>query len=135
MANRSDRRFQILSPRMAARGRETDQPNEARGNPSRPGSSDARQAGRIYDCNRVPNRVSNSTLDTGGVHICLAERGGFEPPAPRGLLWAEFSPSLAHYSARQKASVPERICSLEIRLCSGSLRFASGLDWQRLEAH
>ena len=37
MANRSDRRFQTLSPRMAARGRETDQPNEARGNPSRPG--------------------------------------------------------------------------------------------------
>src|SRR6266481_456285 len=37
MANLSDRRFQILSPRMAARGRETDQPNEARGNPSRPG--------------------------------------------------------------------------------------------------
>jgi hypothetical protein len=28
-----------------------------------------RQAGRINDCNRVPNRVSNSTLDTGGVHI------------------------------------------------------------------
>src|SRR5437899_12813768 len=37
MANRSDRRFQILSPRMAARGRETTQTNEARGNPSRPG--------------------------------------------------------------------------------------------------
>ena len=37
MANRSDRRLQTLSPRMAARGRETDQPNEARGNPSRPG--------------------------------------------------------------------------------------------------
>src|SRR5580704_18021111 len=37
MANRSERRFQTLSPRMAARGRETDQPNEARGNPSRPG--------------------------------------------------------------------------------------------------
>ena len=37
MVNRSDRRFQTLSPRMAARGRETDQPNEARGNPSRPG--------------------------------------------------------------------------------------------------
>src|SRR5207302_1496694 len=37
MANRSDRRFQTLSPRMAARGRQTDQPNEARGNPSRPG--------------------------------------------------------------------------------------------------
>src|SRR6516165_5755353 len=37
MANRSDRRFQTLSPRMAARGRQTDQQNEARGNPSRPG--------------------------------------------------------------------------------------------------
>src|SRR5579864_205028 len=37
MANRSDRRFQTLSPRMAARGRLTDQQNEARGNPSRPG--------------------------------------------------------------------------------------------------
>ena len=33
--------------------------------------------------------------------------------------------SLAHYSARQKASVPERICSPGIRLCSGCLRFAS----------
>src|SRR6266851_8523823 len=37
MANRADRRFQTLSPRMAARGRQTDQQNEARGNPSRPG--------------------------------------------------------------------------------------------------
>src|SRR6202047_5446564 len=37
MANRSDRRFQTLSPRMAARDRQTDQQNEARGNPSRPG--------------------------------------------------------------------------------------------------
>ena len=37
MVNRSDRRFQTLSPRMAARGCETDQQNEARGNPSRPG--------------------------------------------------------------------------------------------------
>ena len=34
-------------------------------------------------------------------------------------------PSLAHYSARQKASVLERICSPGIRLCFGSLRFAS----------
>jgi hypothetical protein len=55
----------------------------------------------------------------------LAERGGFEPPVPRGLLWAEFGPSLADYSARQKASVLERICSPGIRLCFGSLRFAS----------
>src|ERR1700682_5766287 len=73
MVNRSDRRFQTLSPtraREAARLIE----NEARGNPSRPGaSSDARQAGRIYDCNRVPNRVCNSTLDTGGVHVCVAD--------------------------------------------------------------
>src|ERR1700730_10140784 len=37
MANRSGWSFQTLSPRMAARGRQTDQQNEARGNPSRPG--------------------------------------------------------------------------------------------------
>jgi hypothetical protein len=37
---------------------------------------------RIYDCKRVPNRVSNSTLDTGGVHICVAEGGEFELPVP-----------------------------------------------------
>src|SRR6202022_513822 len=65
MGNRSDRRFQTLSPtraREAARLIE----NEARGNPSRPGaSSDARQAGRIYDCNRVPHRVCTSTLARG----------------------------------------------------------------------
>jgi hypothetical protein len=30
----------------------------------------------------------------------LAERGGFEPSVPRGLLWTEFGPSLAHYSVR-----------------------------------
>jgi hypothetical protein len=41
----------------------------------------------------------------------LAERGGFEPPVPRGLLWAEFDPNLARYSARPKASVLERICA------------------------
>ena len=86
MVNRSDRRFQTLSPtraREAARLIE----NEARGNPSRPGaSSDARQAGRIYDCNRVPHRVCTFTLARGEVHTCLAERDGFEPsymdPAP-----------------------------------------------------
>src|SRR3984893_16896388 len=111
MANRSDRRFQTLSPRMAARGRQTDQQNEARGNPSRPrASSDARRAGRIYDCNRVPNRVCTATLARGGVHICLAERGGYEPPVPLGFVWAEFGLSLAQYSARIKASVLERIC-------------------------
>jgi hypothetical protein len=55
----------------------------------------------------------------------MAERGGFEPAVPRGLLRTEFGPSLARYSARQKASVLERICSPRIRLCFGSLRFAS----------
>ena len=55
----------------------------------------------------------------------LAERGGFEPPVPLGLTWAEFGPSLAHYSARIKASVLERICSPGVRLCFGSLRFPS----------
>jgi hypothetical protein len=46
----------------------------------------------------------------------LAERVGFEPPVPLGLAWAEFGPSLAHYSARIKASVLERICSPGVRL-------------------
>jgi hypothetical protein len=55
----------------------------------------------------------------------LAERHGFEPPVPRGLIWAEFGPSVAHYSVRIKAFVLERICSLRIRLCFGSLRFSS----------
>jgi hypothetical protein len=55
----------------------------------------------------------------------LLERGGFEPPVPRGFMRAEFGPSLAHYSARKKASVLERICSPGIRLYFGSLRFPS----------
>jgi hypothetical protein len=62
----------------------------------------------------------------------MVEGSGFEPPVPRGLLWAKFSASLAHYSARQKASVPERICLPGIRLCSGCLRFAS---FARLKAN
>jgi len=66
MANRSDRRLANLSPtraREAARLIE----NEARGNPSRPGaSSDARQAGRIYDCNRVPHRVDTALASDDG---------------------------------------------------------------------
>src|ERR1700730_5221569 len=37
MANRSGWSFQNPAPRRAARGRQTDQQNEARGNPSRPG--------------------------------------------------------------------------------------------------
>ena len=41
----------------------------------------------------------------------LAERGGFEPPVPRGLLWARIRPEFGEYSARQKAYALERICS------------------------
>ena len=55
----------------------------------------------------------------------LTERRRFEPPVPRGFIRAEFGPSLAHYSARMKASVLERICSPVVRLCFGSLRFPS----------
>ena len=62
------------------------------------------------------NRINPGDLDS------LAERGGFEPPVPRGLLWAEFGPCLAHHSARPKASAPERICSPGIRLCFSSFR-------------
>jgi hypothetical protein len=53
----------------------------------------------------------------------MAERGGFEPSVPLGLALAEFGPSLAHYSARIKASVLERICSPGVWLCFESLRF------------
>jgi hypothetical protein len=74
---------------------------------------------RLISCATLPGLRMPQTRDS------LPEQGGFEPPVPRGLLWAEFSASLAHYSARQKASVPERICSPGIRLCSGCLRFAS----------
>lgn len=55
----------------------------------------------------------------------LVERGRFEPPVPLGCIWAEFGPSSAHYSARIKASVLERICSPGVRLYFGSLRFPS----------
>jgi hypothetical protein len=59
----------------------------------------------------------------------LAERVGFEPPVPLGLAWAEFGPSVAHYSAQIKASVLERICSPRVRLWFGSLRFPSFAGW------
>jgi len=59
------------------------------------------------------------------IAYCLAERGGFEPPRPFRIRGAEFNPRLAHYSARKKASVMERTCSPEIRLCLDSLRFSS----------
>jgi hypothetical protein len=34
---------------------------------------------------------------------CLAEQGAFEPLVPLELIWAEFGPSLAHYSTRNKS--------------------------------
>jgi hypothetical protein len=67
--------------------------------------------------NRPPRRLFRSSLaELQTEKDSLAERGGFEPPVPRGLLWAEFGPSLARYSTRIKASVLERICSLGVRL-------------------
>jgi hypothetical protein len=41
----------------------------------------------------------------------VAERGGFEPPVPREILWPEFCPLFADYLAQEKAAVLERICS------------------------
>ena len=55
----------------------------------------------------------------------LAERSGFELPVPLGFIWSEFGPSKAHYSARIKASMLERICSPVVRLYFGSFRFPS----------
>src|ERR1700730_16495543 len=83
MANRSDRRFQTLSPRMAARGRQTDQQNEARGNPSRPGLhlTPDKQAGYMTATEfQIASAIQ--PLHAGGVHICVAERGEFELPVP-----------------------------------------------------
>jgi hypothetical protein len=43
-------------------------------------------------------------------------------------------PQFGDLFGRQKASVPERICSLGIRLCSGSLRFASFARLKKADA-
>jgi hypothetical protein len=55
----------------------------------------------------------------------MAERGGFEPPVPLRLTWAEFDPSSGHYYVQIRASVLERICSPGVRPYFGSLRFPS----------
>jgi hypothetical protein len=47
------------------------------------------------------------------------------PRCREGFYGRNSGPSLAHYSTRMKASALERICSLRIRLCFGSLRFLS----------
>ena len=81
MANRSDRRFQTLSPRMAARGRQTDQQNEARGNPSRPGLhlTPDKQAGYMT-ATEFQIASALQPLHAGGAHIWMAERSEFELP-------------------------------------------------------
>ena len=83
MVNRSDRRFQTLSPRMAARGRQTDQQNEARGNPSRPGLhlTPDKQAGYMT-ATEFQIASALRPLHAGGVHIWLAEGSEFELPVP-----------------------------------------------------
>ena len=52
-------------------------------------------------------------------------RGGFEPPVPRGLLWAGIRPEFGALSARQKAPVLENLFALGFGFASalsGSLR-------------
>jgi hypothetical protein len=56
---------------------------------------------------RARARISSDSLRNTKTMDCMVERGGFEPPVPLALTWAELGPSLAHYSARIKASVLE----------------------------
>src|SRR5258708_27095945 len=58
---------------------------------------------------RLPSFIApkfvSSAVDAAWVSVrtdSLAEREGFEPWVPRGLLWAELGTSLAHHSAPQK---------------------------------
>jgi len=65
MVNRSDRRFQTLSPAMAREAVRLIVERSARKSIKAWASSDARQAGRIYDCNRVPKSRLQFTLARG----------------------------------------------------------------------
>jgi hypothetical protein len=75
-----------------------------------------RIAVKDYEMPDEPCRVLTATFLLRPFHVgradlrcdSLREREGFEPSVPQGFLWAEFVPSLAHYSARRKASVLER---------------------------
>ncbi len=78
-----------------------------------------------YDRSPVPSQVREAahTCEFRGVlqrvpkiADWLAERGRFEPPRPLRIRWAEFNPSLAHYSARIRASMLERIVRLDSAL-------------------
>ena len=83
MVNRSDRRFQTLSPRMAARGRETDQPKEARGNPSRPGLhlTPDKQAGYMTATEFQIAPAIQPLTRAGSIYMWRAD-SPYEPPSP-----------------------------------------------------
>src|SRR6202048_3956212 len=109
MANRSDRRFQTLSPRMAARGRQTDQQNEARGNPSRPGLhlTPDKQAG--YMTATVFQIASAIQPLTRAGSIYAWRRGlDLELPSPLTVRSSQFWRNLARYSAAKQAAQLER---------------------------
>ena len=58
----------------------------------------------------------------------MAEGGGFEPPRPFGVRWAEFGPKLGHYSAREEPSVLRELVSpdsaVQVSLCFHFFRYA-----------
>jgi hypothetical protein len=58
-----------------------------------------------------PSAVTRNSPDVVNQADWMVERGGFEPPVPLRLTWAEFGPSSGHYYAQIRASVLERICS------------------------
>ena len=66
--------------------------------------SDAHRRSRIYGRNRIPHSNLRQVLAP-RLGPYMAERGGFEPSVPLEVALAEFGPSLAHYSARIKASM------------------------------
>ena len=56
----------------------------------------------------------------------MVERGGFEPPVPRGLLWAEIRPEFgALFGPTKSNRAGENLFALGFGFCFGSLRFAS----------
>ena len=66
MVNRSNRRVATLSPAMAHEAAQTDRERSARKSIKARALSRAQRAGRIYDCNRVPNRVRNHACTRAG---------------------------------------------------------------------
>ena len=69
-------------------------------------------AARLLDANRIRPEDRDS----------LAERGGFEPPVPRGLLWAGFRPEFGPvFFGPTRSNALERICSSEFDSASALL--------------